>query len=68
MLGRISRPIRCFARWLFGGPFEDLPLAFGKPMPEIRAFEEGVDQSQHRAHGNAPTRSVRRHERTRPAR
>jgi hypothetical protein len=68
MLGRILRPIRRLARRLFGAPFKDLPPGFGKPMPEIRAFEEGVDESQHRAHGNAPTRSVRRHERARPAR
>ena len=68
MLGNISRWIQRFARRLFGAPFEDLPPGFGKPMPEIRAFEEGVDESQHRAHGNAPTRSVRRHERARLAR
>jgi hypothetical protein len=45
-----------------------LPPGFGKPMPEIRAFKEEMDETQHRAHGNAPTRSVQRHERAGPAR
>jgi hypothetical protein len=45
-----------------------LPPGFGKPMPEIRAFKQEMDETQHRAHGNAPTRSVRRHERAGPTR
>ena len=68
MLGNISRRIQRFARRLFGVPFKDLPSGFGKPMPEIRAFKEEMDETQHRAHGNAPTRIVRRHERARPTR
>jgi hypothetical protein len=68
MLGNISRWIQRFARRLFRAPFEDLPLGFGKPMPDIRAFKHEMDETQHRAHGNAPTRSVRRHERARPTR
>ena len=68
MLGNISRWIQRFARRLFGAPFEDLPPGFGKSMPEIRAFKQEMDDVQHRAHGNAPTRSVRRHERAKPAR
>ena len=68
MLGNISRWTLRFARRLFGAPFEDLPPGFGKSMPEIRAFKQEMDEVQHRAHGNAPTRSVRRHERARPAR
>jgi hypothetical protein len=68
MLGNISRRIQRFARRLFGAPFKDLPPGFGKSMPEIRAFKQEMDETQHRAHGNAPTRSVRRHERARPAR
>jgi len=68
MLGNISRWIQRFTRWLFGAPFKDLPPGFGKSMPEIRAFKQEMDEAQHRAHGNAPTRSVRRHEHARPAR
>ena len=68
MLGNISRWIQRLARRLFGAPFENLPSGFGKSMPEIRAFKEAMDETQHRAHGNAPTWSVRRHERAGPAR
>ena len=68
MLVNISRRIQRFARRLFGAPFKDLPPGFGKPMPAIRAFKEEMDETQHRAHGNALTRSVRRHERARPTR
>jgi hypothetical protein len=68
MLSYISKRIWRLARRLFGAPFEDLPPGFGKPMPEIRAFKQEMNETQHRAHGNAPTRAVRRHERARPAR
>ena len=68
MLGNISRWTLRFARRLFGAPFKDLPPGFGKPMPEIRAFKEEMDETQHRAHGNAPTLSVRRHDHAKPAR
>ena len=68
MLGNISRWIQRFARRSFGAPFKDLPPGFGKSMPEIRAFKQEMDEVQHRAHGNAPTRSVRQHERAGPAR
>ena len=67
MLVNISRRIQRFARRLFGAPFKDLPPGFGKPVPEIRAFKEEMDETQHRAHGNAPTRSVPRHDHARPA-
>ncbi len=68
MWDRIARPIRRFMRRLFGAPFENLPPGFGKSMPEIRAFKQEMDETQHSAHGNAPTQSVRRHERARPSR
>ena len=68
MLGNISQWIQRFARRLFGAPFKDLPPGFGKSMPEIRAFKQEMDETQHRPHGNAPTWSVRRHEHARPAR
>jgi hypothetical protein len=67
MLGYISRWIQRLARRLFGA-LKDLPPGFGMSMPEIRAFKQEMDEVQHRAHGNAPTRSVRRHEHARPAR
>ena len=69
MLHEIYRLVRRFVRWLFGAPFEDLPRAFGEPISEIRAFEEEMKEAQHqRVHGNAPTLSVRRYERVKPAR
>ena len=68
MLGYILRWIRHFARRLFGASFKDLPPGFGKSMPEIRALKQEMDETQHRAHGNAPTRSVRQHEHARLAR
>jgi hypothetical protein len=68
MLHKVRRTVRRFLHWVFGAPFEELPLGFGKPMPEMRAFKEEMDETQHRAHGNALTRSVRGHERARPTR
>ena len=61
MLHKVSRAVRDFVRWLFGSPFQDLPEGFGKPMPEIRAFEEEMDIAQHRAHGKIPMATDRRH-------
>jgi hypothetical protein len=68
MSSNISRWIQRLARRLFGAPFKDLPPGFGKSMPEIRVFKQEMDEVQHCAHGNAPTWSVRRQERARPAR
>ena len=68
MLSNLSRWIQRLARRSFGAPFKDLPPGFGKSMSEIRAFKQEMDEVQHRAHGNAPTSSVRRHERAGPAR
>ncbi len=68
MLGNLPRRIESLVRRLLGAPFENLPPGFGNSMPEIRAFKQEMDETQHRAHGNAPTRSVRRHERARLAR
>jgi hypothetical protein len=62
MLHKISRWVRRFMRWIFGAPFQDLPPGFGEPMPEIRAFEEEMEETQHRAHGNVPVASVRHHD------
>ena len=67
MSGNLSRRIERLARRLFGAPFKNLPPGFGQSMPEIRAFKQEMDETQHRAHGNAPTWFVRRHERARPA-
>jgi hypothetical protein len=49
ILHKVRRTVRCFLHWVFGGPFEELPLGFGKPMPEIRAFKEEMDDSPLRA-------------------
>ena len=68
MSGNLSRWIQSLARRLFGAPFENLPPGFGQSMPEIRAFKQDMDATQHRAHGNAPTWFVRRHARAKPAR
>jgi hypothetical protein len=63
MSPKISRGVRRFMRWIFGAPFEALPPGFGEPLPEIRAFEEEMEETQHRAHGSVPAASVRRHHR-----
>jgi hypothetical protein len=48
-------------RWLFGSPFRDLPEGFGKPLPEIRAFEEEMEMTQHLARGKVPVATERHH-------
>lgn len=68
MLHKIWVFARRFMRWLFGSPFRDLPEGFGEPMPEIRAFEEEMEMTQHRATGNAPIASARRHDHGQDAR
>ncbi len=69
MLHEIYQLIRHFVRWLFGAPFEELPPTFGEPMPEIRAFEEEMEEAQHhRVDGKVPTLPVRRNEHNTPAR
>jgi hypothetical protein len=67
MSHKISRWVQRFMRWIFGAPFKDLPPGFGEPMPEIRAFEEEMEETQHRPHGNAPMPSTR-HGRTKVTR
>jgi hypothetical protein len=67
MSHKISRWVQRFMRWIFGAPFQDLPPGFGEPMPEIRAFEEEMEETQHRAHGNVPVPSAR-HGRTKVTR
>ena len=44
----LLEPLRHFARWLFGAPFQELPPEFGDPVPpDLRAFETNalVDQT-----------------------
>ncbi len=39
-----------------------------EPVMEVNhAFKQEMDEVQHRAHGNAPTQAVRRHEHAKPA-
>jgi hypothetical protein len=46
-------------RWLFGAPFRELPPAFGDTVPpELRAYEERVDEMAHHPVGTvSPPRS-----------
>lgn len=40
MVDRLLSPFKRLARWFFGSPFQDLPPAFGDPVPsDLRVFE-----------------------------
>jgi hypothetical protein len=44
--------LRRFMGWLFGAPFQELPLEFGDPVPpELRAFQAKAEETQHRPRG-----------------
>lgn len=47
--------VRCFLRWLFGAPFQELPPEFGDPVPvELRVFAARAAEIQHRPQGQIP--------------
>jgi len=61
--------IQRFLRWLFGSPFEELPPAFGDPVPpELRVFEAEAEEAQRRARGKVPPPASPRHKQTKPVR
>lgn len=56
----LLEPLRHFARWLFGAPFQELPPEFGDPVPpDLRAFETNADQVQHQAQGDVPPTDIK---------
>ena len=53
--GRVQR----FLRWLFGSPFQDMPNAFGDPVPpEQRVFEAQVEEMRHHSNGEVPASTI----------
>ena len=47
--------VRCFLRWLFGAPFQELPPEFGDPVPvELRVFATEVKTIQHHPQSQIP--------------
>jgi hypothetical protein len=54
-------------RWLFGAPFRDLPPAFGDTVPpELRAYEEKVDEMAHHPVGTVSPPKSHGHQRSNP--
>ena len=52
MRHKLSAWIRRFLRWLFGAPFEQLPLEFGDLVPpDLRAFQSRTEEIEHRPLG-----------------
>ena len=53
--GRVQR----FLRWLVGSPFQEMPEAFGDPMPSgLRVFEAQVEVMQDYSHGKVPAPTI----------
>lgn len=56
--------VRCFLRWLFGAPFQQLPPEFGNPIPmELRVFTAEVEKIWRRPQGQIPRTSFVHRER-----
>jgi hypothetical protein len=65
---RGPRWLRRAVRWLFGAPFRDLPPAFGDTVPpELRAYEEKVDEMEHHPVGRVSSPTGHGHKRSKPA-
>ena len=65
---RASWPVR-FYRWLFGGPFRQLPPPFGNPVPpELQQFEQETADAQRRAIGGVAQHAPAHHAKSSPAR
>jgi hypothetical protein len=69
MKERLTQWPRRFGRWLFAGPFRDLPPIYGSTVPpELRRFgAEAVEAAEHGL-GKVARRVPVRHGKTRPAR
>ncbi len=58
-----------FIGWLFGGPFRQLPPAFGNPVPpDLQAFEDQAEEAQHHGLGQTAAPVPQHHAKTKPAR
>lgn len=65
---RASWPRR-FIRWLFGGPFRQLPPPFGNPVPpDLQRFEEEAADATRHAIGGVSHPASSHHAKTQPAR
>ncbi len=65
---RASWPRR-FYRWLFGGPFRQLPPAFGNPVPpDLQKFEAEAEEAGRRGIGGVARQAPAHHAKTHPAR
>jgi hypothetical protein len=69
MKQRWTRWPRRFGRWLFGGPFRELPDAYGSTVPpELRRFAAEAEEAGEHGVGNDPRSVPVQHAKTRPAR
>jgi hypothetical protein len=58
-----------FFRWLFGSPFQQLPPAFGNPVPaDLQVFEAQADEAAHHGLGGVASSVPAHHQKTRPQR
>ena len=68
MTGKKPGKIKRFIRWLFGSPFEELPEAFGNPVPpELQVFEAEAEEIEHRRY-EEPALPSQRRKQTKPVR
>lgn len=64
----VSWPRR-FIRWLFGGPFRQLPPQFGSTVPpDLQRFEETAENAGRRPFGHVAQSPPVHHAKTQPAR
>ena len=55
VIDKVWKRVQRFGRWLFGAPFQELPLEFGDPVPpEWHVFEARAEEVQHRPQGDLP--------------
>jgi hypothetical protein len=53
--GRVQR----FLQWLFGSPFQQMPDAFGDPVPAVlRVFEAQAEEIQGRSNGKVGASTI----------
>lgn len=58
-----------FVRWLFGGPFRQLPPPFGSPVPpDLQRFEDDAADATRHGIGSASHPAPSHHTKTHPAR
>jgi len=60
---------RRFIRWLFGGPFQQLPPQFGSTVPpDLQQFEETAENATRQGVGQVARSAPVHHGKTQPAR